>query len=213
MTLTLVASAIAIAIFWGVRMRGAPENPVRAAIKTMPVALLALAALGGGAPPWLAIALALGAAGDGLLAFDSRRGFFLAGVAAFLLSHLAYARLFFAGADEAFSSGPVFLGATLLLFVLTSGIYRRLLPDLGDMKLPVAAYCAAILAMAVAALSRGLDPVLLPGVGLFMASDTALAFGRFAKGIGEPLRARLSAFVWYSYVAAQTLIAAAFLPA
>jgi uncharacterized membrane protein YhhN len=208
MTVALLVVAMTIAAVWGLGFLAKPASLPRAAIKTAPVALLALAAFLGGGPSALAAALALGALGDWLLAFEGRRAF-LAGVAAFLMAHLLYAALFFSGQNEAWTGGPVFLGATLALFALSAAIYRRLLPHLGDMKIPVAFYCAAILAMAVAALSRGLDPVLLAGVALFMASDTALAYEKFAAGTGARLATRR--FVWFSYAAAQALICSAFL--
>lgn len=127
------------------------------------------------------VALVLSALGDLLLAFRGER-FFLAGLVAFLLGHLAYIRLFFAGQDEAWSSGPVFFAATVVVVMLTLGVFRTLRPRLGAMRLPVATYTGVIAAMAVAALSRGPDAMLLTGVALFLASDMTLAFETFPAG-------------------------------
>lgn len=210
MTIAFLVVAMTIAFVWGLGFLARPASLPRALVKTIPVALLAAAAFLGDGPSFLVAAFALGAMGDWFLAFEGKRAF-LAGVAAFLVSHLVYAALFFAGQNEAWTGGPVFLGATLALFALSAAIYRRLLPHLGDLEIPVAFYCAAILAMAVAALSRGPDPVLLSGVALFMASDTVLAFEKFAPATADGVRLAIRRFVWFSYAAAQGLIFSAFL--
>ena len=182
----------------------------RAIAKTVPVATLAGAAFLG-QEAWLLIAaLALSALGDWMLAFKGER-FFLAGLASFLTAHLAYCALFFAGQDPVWSASPTFFAGMVVIFALTLGVYRRLLPSLGPMRWPVAAYCGVIAAMAIAAWSRGLDPLLLPGVALFLLSDIVLAFETFVLDEDAPSRRWTGPLIWIAYFAGQALIASAFL--
>lgn len=208
------AILFAVAVAWGVAYGLlAPRLAMglsRAAAKTVPVALMALAAWLAGLPPMLAVALALSAAGDWFLAFEGRRAF-LAGLVAFAAAHLAYAALFAAGQDEAWTAGPVFLAGAILVFAYSLGMFHRLRPHLGAMRIPAAVYCGFIAAMAVAAWSRGPEPVLLAGVALFLASDTILAFEAFVFAPGSKNRRWSAPAVWFAYLAAQTLILAAFL--
>lgn len=189
-----------------------PESLARAAAKTAPLVLLAAAAWTGGGPWLLAAAFILSAFGDLFLAFRGER-FFLTGLTAFLLAHLAYARLFFLEQDAQWSAGVVFLAGAVAVIGLSAGVFQRLRPRLGQMKLPVAIYTGVIAAMAVAALARWPDPLLLAGVALFLASDIALAFETFpADNQRQPGR-WTGAFVWYAYLAGQALIAAAYIAA
>lgn len=162
--------------------------------------------------PWILAGLVCGAAGDVLLIRAGRNGFFLAGLAAFLLGHLSYLVAF---AGPVLGSGPdspwVFTAAVPLAAYGVL-IYRCLRPGLGSMKLPVALYTAVILGMALAALLRvswaaGL-PFWLPlfGALCFIASDTLLAWRRF-RG---PIRSGRT-LVALTYIAAQTLIVLGYL--
>ncbi len=65
--------------------------------------------------------------------------------------------------------------------------------------------------MAIAAWSRGPDPMLVSGVALFMASDLALAVAKFRLAMQSPWRQAFERFVWFAYLAAQLLIAGSFL--
>ncbi len=198
-----------VAIVWGVVygliFLNRPKNVVRALAKTGGVVVLALAALVADLPLFLVAALALSALGDWFLAFDGERNF-LGGLVSFALAHLAYAALFFAGQDQAWASGLPFLAGTVLVFTYALGIYRRLRPHLGSMRIPAAIYCGLIAAMAVAAWSTGPNRVLLIGVLLFMASDTMLAFDAFVFGKDSPRRRWSAPAIWFSYFAAQVLI-------
>jgi len=184
------------------------QDAVRTLFKTLPVALMALAAWLLGGPPLLVLALALSAAGDFFLAHRGE-GWFLAGLVAFLAAHLTYCVLFFGGQDIAFVETVPFYAGIVLVFGIAGGVYNRLRPRLGTMRYPVAIYSGVIAAMAAAALSRGPDFLLLPGAALFMASDIALAFETFREQGPSPKWR--PPFIWYAYFAGQALIAAAFL--
>lgn len=181
---------------------------VRATAKTLPVVLLAVASVAGGGPHFLVLALALSALGDWFLAFDGERNF-LGGLVSFLLGHLAYCALFFVNQDPVWTQGIWFFASTLLVMALVLGVFRVLRPHLGKMRIPVAVYSGVIAAMAVAALSRGPDPVLLAGVALFVASDMVLAFETFVFEESSPNRKWSGPVIWYAYFAGQTLIATA----
>jgi uncharacterized membrane protein YhhN len=188
------------------------EGPNRRAIwytKPFAMPLLGLAYVLASRSPnfWILAGLGCGAAGDVLLIRAERSGFFIAGLAAFLLGHLAYLAAFL---GPVLQSGPVWpwpFAAALPLAAYGVLVYRSLRPGLGVMKIPVALYTVVILGMALGALLRissvtGL-PFWLPLVGAlcFVASDTLLAFQRFRGTIrsGRTL-------VALTYVTAQTLI-------
>lgn len=183
---------------------------LRAIFKTLPVALLATASLVGGGPHFLTIALALSALGDWFLAFKGERNF-IGGLVAFLLAHLAYCALFFVNQDPGWTQGAWFFAGAVLVMALVLGVRRVLRPHLGKMRIPVSVYCGVIAAMAVAALSRGPDPVLLAGVALFLASDMVLAFETFVFGEGSQNRRWSGPVIWYAYFVGQALIAATIL--
>ena len=167
-----------------------------------------LAGPGTSAVRWLLIvALAASLAGDWLLLPP---GQFVAGLAAFLVAHLAYLALFLLGDLQA-GWAAVGLAATVLL-LLTAG--RPILAGARRAGLggPVAAYFAAICAMAIAATGSG-SPVAATGAWLFLASDTILGWDRFAAApVPSPdAEARRRIAVIVPYHAAQVLLAIAVL--
>ncbi len=209
MTAALFATSVALALFYGAIWLPRSLGPVRATLKTVPVALLTVLALYSGQPLMLAVALGLSAVGDWLLAHEGERPF-LGGLAAFLLAHLAYCVLFAAGQDPEWSASAPFLAGAVLVLGLAFSVFSRLRPHLGNMRLPVAIYAGAIAAMAITALSRGPDPLLLGGVALFLASDIVLASERFVLTGDSPWRRWSAPFIWHAYYAGQALIAASF---
>ena len=210
MSMILLGAAALLGIaYWLILLRK-EESLLRAAAKTLPMALLAFTSWWAESAYFLTLALVLSSIGDWFLAFRGERAF-LAGLVAFLLAHLVYCILFFAGQDPGWTQGPWFLAGTVLIFALALGVFRRLRDRLGAMKIPVAIYSGVIAAMAVAALSRGPDPVLLAGAALFMASDLVLSQEVFTLAPDSRMRRYTSPFIWLSYLAAQVLITAAFL--
>jgi uncharacterized membrane protein YhhN len=202
-------AAIASGIAYGAFMMRRPQSHVRAIAKTVPVALLAASAWVSGLPLLLVLALALCALGDLFLAYDGERAF-LGGLVAFLLGHVVYAVLFFDGQDPLWSASLPFLAGTFAIFAFALGMLRVLRPKLGTFRFPVMVYTGILSAMAVAALSRGPDPVLLSGVVLLMASDAVLAFEKFAFSPSSPNRKWSGPFIWFSYFFGQSLVLLAF---
>jgi uncharacterized membrane protein YhhN len=164
-------------------------------VKGLSVTLLAMVALRADRR-LLGFALLLSSLGDVLLACG--RGFFLAGLAAFLCSHLVYIALFVRRrASMAAASGQYGFPALLLVYGVAFGAW--LAPSLGGLRMPVFCYIAAIVGM-VASASRANygSRWVFRGAVLFLISDSLLGAGRFKTQIplGGPL-------VWITYYAGQ----------
>jgi uncharacterized membrane protein YhhN len=172
-----------------------------AVVKTLPVALLALAGWLGGAPALIWGGLAFGALGDFLLAREGEPAF-LAGMGAFAAGHLAYALAFGPGLPAPLAAAP------FVALALSTEVW--LAPHTGALKWPVRGYALIICVMAAMATLRP-TPLLVSGAALFVASDLMLAVQMFrARGT---LARVLPWLVWPCYWLGQALILAAFLPA
>jgi uncharacterized membrane protein YhhN len=145
-------------------------------------------------------ALALGGVGDVAL-LGTGQAAFTAGLAAFLLGHVAWVR---ALRDR---PGTGLVGRRPVLAVpyglVLLGFNAYLWDRTGRDRLPVLVYSAALTATAVAALDTG-DARAAAGGALFLASDGLLALERFG-GLHLPAHEGL---VMASYTAAQALLAA-----
>ena len=202
--LAAAASAIYYGIFW---LRG-PLNQLRAILKTIPVSLLAVAAMlstyNAEEIQWLLVAgLALSALGDFSLAHEGEH-WFVRGLVAFLAAHILYAIFFLNEGQRSIGSGwlPVVVVAALAI-----GMLIHLWPHLGKMRAPVIVYTLAIAFMALSAAGTGVWFPLVAGVGLFLASDSILAHERFVMQPDAPHAAVVSHLVWWTYFGGQFLIA------
>ncbi len=157
--------------------------------------------------PLLLLALAGSLAGDVLLLAQDQ---FLAGVAAFLLAHLAYLALFKQGLPW-FPSRRA-LAATLLLGVAVYASVWRGVP--AELRLPIAVYVVAIALMAAQAIGRALvlrdkaSMGVAVGACFFMLSDSLLAIDRFTVALPAA-----SVWILATYYTAQILIVRHALPA
>lgn len=149
----------------------------------------------------LAAGLAFSLAGDVFLLFE---GFFIAGLAAFLVAHVCYIALFRQGV--AWFPRRAALVGTLLA---GAAMYAFLFPRLGPvLKVAVAAYTVVIALMAAQAIGRAAvlgdkaSAGVAAGAVFFMASDALLAINRFAMPL--PLA---QFWVLGTYYVAQVLIA------
>ena len=204
--------SLAAAIVYGLILN-TRETLLRSAVKMLAVALLAaLAAIQGG-PLLLVAALALSALGDAFLSRDGDKAF-LGGLASFLAAHLAYIALFClggAGLEMLWQPWRAVIAVAMAVFAVSMLVmlWRRVATDL---RLPVAAYVAAILGMGVSALT--LDNVwIIVGAVLFMASDGLLAAEKFIVAAISPHREWMRYAVWALYYAAQLSITLGFLNA
>ena len=150
---------------------------------------------------WLLAALLGSLAGDVFLMFP---GFFIPGLVAFLLAHLAYIALLRRDAPL-FHSPRAWLGVGALALLVYAVLWTGGLPT--GLRAPVAVYVLAIAAMAALAIGRaqvlGHPAVRLVALGAvcFMVSDAALAINRFVTPLPHS-----AVWVLSSYCAAQCLI-------
>lgn len=145
--------------------------------KIIPIALLLLLALTRTRSKvriLLCLGLVFSATGDVLLALD---GLFVQGLGAFLLAQVIYTVLFVIQGQWQIRRLP--WAALIVIYAWFCTLY--VVPQAGDMKVPVVAYMIAISLMAVAAGFRN-DPQFLwvaAGALVFMVSDTLIAVSRF----------------------------------
>ncbi|MEZ2333130.1 lysoplasmalogenase [Mesorhizobium sp. RCC_202] len=189
-----------------------PPKLSRTAAKTLTVALLAALAVMQGGPLLLIVALGLSAVGDAFLSRDGEKAF-LGGLASFLAAHIVYVALFLqAGSGLDLLSSQSWRGAIALAMaafgiVMLAALWRRVGPPL---RIPIAVYVAAIMAMGISALTT--DKIwVIAGAVLFMASDGLLAAERFLLAAISPQRAWMRYAVWVLYYAAQLAITLGFL--
>lgn len=127
---------------------------------------------------WILIALAFGWVGDVFL-LGSTRSWFLTGLVAFLIGHLAYVVAFIIAG---LSVTPTIVAASVAA-IAASLVYRWLRPHLpSEMVLPVAVYVVIISAMAVTAVgatAAGATTLIVAGAVAFYFSDLAVARNRF----------------------------------
>lgn len=162
---------------WVAVWRG--SKPLEYAAK--PLALVALIAvalvrvpLDEGQRRWFVVALVFSLAGDVFLMLP--RNLFVAGLASFLVGHVAYVVGF--GPAEAW---PWIVSVGVLAAAVGTPIVRALLRD-GHRELlgPVVAYMSVISLMVACAIGDG-DPRAIVGAALFMLSDSLIAWNRFVR--------------------------------
>jgi uncharacterized membrane protein YhhN len=123
---------------------------------------------------WVFLGLMLGAAGDVLLLGVSR-GAFVAGLAAFLLGHVAYVAAFVTVGLH----GPVALIVGSAAMVIGAFVFVWVYPHLERaMIAPVAAYIVVISTM-VATAAASVVPVVILASAAFYLSDLSVARDRF----------------------------------
>lgn len=156
------------------------------------------------------IAMFFSFAGDVLLIFQEKEGFFIYGLIGFLLAQVFYTSAFlrpqFTVQHLSLIKKTPLIIAPFALFGWF--IFDRLKNDLADLKFPVLVYTLAILSMALFALNRfgrvGKRSFYLVFAGAlsFVVSDLILAFNKFQGPL--PLT---GIWIMLSYILAQFLIA------
>jgi uncharacterized membrane protein YhhN len=150
---------------------------------------------------WLLAALAASLAGD---VFLMLQGYFIPGLVAFLLAHLAYIALFRQGVGW-LPSRRALVAVTGVALAMYGVLWFGGLPT--GLRAPVAAYVVAIALMAAQAIGRatvlrdGPSVLVAAGAVCFMLSDTLLAINRFVTPLPMP-----QVWVLGTYYAAQCLI-------
>ena len=204
----MLGSATAAAAYGGFLVRR-PASPIKTAVKLAAVGLLTVLAYVIDAPLPLIIALAFSTIGDGFLAGDGDR-WLPAGLAAFLLGHLAYIRLFMAEGGGVGALMAEQWRAVGVVGALIGGVTMViwLWPGLGRLRPAVVAYAAALALMTAMAFT--LPWILWPavvGAAAFFLSDAILSAELF-KGLRRPWTSQA---VWWLYYGAQAGITWAYL--
>ena len=175
------ATALAVAVFLLGEKR--QSRALRWIAKPLASTGFIAAALVAGAPEstygrWVLAALVLSWLGDVLL-LSSGKGGFLAGLGAFLASHLAFAGAFAARGVVVHAAAL----AAIVSVVPAVVIARWLLPHVdAKMRVPVIAYMVAIstmVALAVGTTASAVAPALVAGAIAFYLSDISVARDRF----------------------------------
>lgn len=139
--------------------------------------------------------------GDVLLIARSKR-FFLAGLVAFLLGHVAYAWAF---VDRGLAGGAT-VAAAVGMALLAIPVMRWLLPSVERaMRAPVIAYLVVISAMVAASIGTALHregPWIVVGAAAFYVSDLSVARDRFVTASWSN-----KAWGWPLYFGAQLVLA------
>jgi uncharacterized membrane protein YhhN len=157
----------------------------------------------------LLTALTLSWIGDIILMFaDKGELYFIAGLIAFLLSHIFYIILFSKQLKIYLKKSKIifWIGVTAIAFYLIV-MMLILLPSLGDLKIPVFVYALTISIMLLFALKgfmnwhKPASIYILIGAIIFVASDSILAFDKFYA----PLQYS-SFLIMATYLIAQYLI-------
>lgn len=164
-------------------------------------------------PVWLFVAgLALGLAGDVFLMFRGE-SFFKAGLASFLLGHIAYIIGFTFGGRVNYGAWAAVMA--IIPIVILVFFFRIIIRKMeGGLKPPVIAYSLVINLMLFMALLNiyrlewdvTATILSIAGSGLFVLSDSLLAYDKFARPPGPP---RDELWVMITYHLAQIAIAAA----
>ena len=157
----------------------------------------------------LLIALTLSWIGDIILLFaDKGELYFIGGLIAFLFSHIFYILLFNKQLKIYLKKSKItyWIGITLIIIYLI-GMMAILMPNLGELLIPVFVYAMTISIMLLFALKGFLNwqkpanSYILIGAIIFVASDTILAFNKFYTAI------QYSSFlIMATYLTAQYLI-------
>jgi uncharacterized membrane protein YhhN len=204
MVIALTVAAIMAVIDWVGVVRG--DQRLRWVGKPGVMGALIVAALfAQGAPSavkaWFVVALVLSLVGDVALLLPER--WFLAGLAAFLLAHLAYV----AGMVQLDLHPP--WGAVIVLLAVAV-VGRRILgavrSDDPSLAVPVTLYLVVISAMAIVAWATA-QPWLIVAAMLFFASDAMLGWGRFvtpapAEGATASVVGPLAVMISYHFAQA-----------
>jgi uncharacterized membrane protein YhhN len=189
--------------------RGLPAFTGSVVIKVLtvaPLALIAFRMLRDRDGLMLANSLSFSTLGDMFLGIDGEK-LFVFGLVSFLIAHLLYIVLFVRNRPKHMiaSAGQKIIAALVMFF--SAAMFAWLWPNLGDMRLPVAAYLCAITGMGVTATLAGFRaPWVVIGAMLFIVSDSMIAVGKFKSPIEYS-----DYLIWITYYVGQLFIALGFI--
>lgn len=200
-----VLTALVAVADWAVVVRD--RRDLETWLKPATLALLTVTAIAAGALDhtagvWLVVALVLGMLGDIALLDETVEARFTAGLAAFLVGHLAYVACFVA---LGLTLGWWLAGGVVVMVValaVGNGVLPGALRDGGwGLAVPVAVYMGVIGAMTITAWLTE-DWWIAVGASVFVCSDSVLAINKFVRPLswGRPV-------VMVTYHVGQALIA------
>ncbi|MBH2005214.1 MAG: lysoplasmalogenase [Sphingobacteriia bacterium] len=117
----------------------------------------------------------------------SGKGFFIAGMVAFMLTHICYTTFFLKAGKIDLRKATEFFIAAIIVTLIGMKLLQFLKPYLGEMELPVKIYTIVICLMTASAAnllsSKSMKVIaagfFVPGAALFMLSDSVLALNHF----------------------------------
>lgn len=211
--LAVLTALIALANWYAVARRHRTAEQWTKPLTMVALMATALAAGAGGSDPgrWLLVALFFGLLGDVAL-LGATSGRFLAGVAAFLVGHLAYVACFAALGLPS----PGWAWAVVALLVGMLVVTRDVVPSayrLGGARVagPVALYSLVIAAMLVTAWLTG-QGLIAAGAAVFVVSDSIIGLSLGRTGFSGP-HGRTHVAIMVTYHLGQALIVAGVLHA
>lgn len=170
-------------------------------IKSIPVfslSLLAFFNIKGIKGKLIGIGLLFSGVGNIILELD-RSGYFTYGLGAFLIAHIFYISAFIS--EPELKRTRSLISFSMLAYGFIIGYF--LIPNLGDMIVPVTAYLCVILAMGISAsIGSSNHYLVVVGACFFILSDSIIAINRFLEPISYS-----SFWIMITYYPAQFLIA------
>lgn len=183
----IVAVAVALcAFFVALLVRAEYTGSARVRSLAKPAASVCFVVAGAAALPhdhpargWMLAALVLSALGDVLLLRMSAEAWFLAGVGAFGLAHVAYAAAFVTRGVAPFAIEGAAFVALLAAALVLAWLVPRVPAKLRGAIFGYAAVISAMIVCAVGTVAAHGGPKILVGAVMFYASDLAVARDRF----------------------------------
>ncbi|MFB9080044.1 lysoplasmalogenase [Flavobacterium procerum] len=157
----------------------------------------------------LMVALFFSWLGDIILLFtDLGEIYFILGLVLFLIAHITYSVLFNHQIRSSKKRNKnIFIAGSILIAVYLIGMVSFLLPNLGNLEIPVIAYASVISTMLLFAFNGLLiwekpgNKLVFSGALFFVISDSILAVNKFYNPIEKS-----SFFIMLTYLMAQYLI-------
>jgi len=189
--------SFAVAFIATLHMRPYPFVYLVKAVPIYSLAVLAFLNIAGLRGKLIGLGLVFSGVGDIVLEL-SGDSLFAVGLGAFLVAHLFYIAAFTKGIQFKGPRGMV--AAAIMVYGCFIGFV--MVPNLGDMLVPVVAYLLVIVAMGVLAALGGVNHwLVIAGACLFIASDSLIAVNRFIAPVPYS-----SLLIMATYYPAQLLI-------
>ena len=193
----LIFFSFAVIFIATLHMRPYPFVCLVKAVPIYSLAVLAFLNIAGLRGKLIGLGLVFSGVGDIVLELEGASIFAL-GLGAFLVAHLFYIAAFTKGIQFKGPRGMV--AATIMVYGCLIGFV--MIPNLGNMLLPVVAYLVVIVAMGVLAALSGVNHwLVVAGACLFIASDSLIAVNRFMAPVPHS-----SLLIMVTYYPAQLLI-------